>query len=172
MYRNTLLLMSLLMCGFAAGPATARVADQSFFTLWNMKLAGPQGSTLQRLPCRQARRLEVDLAQPQTTADNVESLRHYLGKRAVRRPQAPALVAALGGVGDSAYGTLYNFDDENGGDTLRTLPELPTVLAASPVVVAAAVAEPNALALLALGLVVGWRRTRRGRATALTPRFA
>ncbi|MBX9605617.1 MAG: hypothetical protein K2Y51_05305 [Gammaproteobacteria bacterium] len=238
MYRNTLLLMSLLMCGLAAGPATARVADQSFFALWNMKVAGPQGSTLQRLPCRQApnlcarkgktletrkrlgkvdpfanrlarktkrvrrtkattttrrmsfaapgsggslmmmlsasgpRRLEVDLAQPQTTADNVESLRHYLGKRAVRRPQAPALVAALGGVGDSAYGTLYNFDDENGGDTLRTLPELPTVLAASPVVVAAAVAEPNALALLALGLVVGWRRTRRGRATALTPRFA
>lgn len=234
MYRNTLLLMSLLMCGLAAGPATARVADQSFFTLWNMKLAGPQGSTLQRLPCRQApnlcarkgktletrkrlgkvdpfakrlarktkqvrrskatktrrmsfaapgnggslmmmlsasgpRRLEVDLAQPQTTADNVESLRHYLGKRAVRRPQAPALVAALGGVGDSAYGTLYNFDDENGGDTLRTLPELPTVLAASPVVVAAAVAEPNALALLALGLVVGWRRAARPRDHAHAP---
>ena len=238
MYRNTLLLTSLLMCGLAAGPATARVADQSFFALWNMKLAGHEVSTLQRLPCRQApslcarkgktletrkrlgkvdpfanrvarktkqvrwskattmtrrmsfaapgnggslmmmlsasgpRRLEVDLAQPRTTADNVESLHHYLGKRAVRRPQAPALVAALGGVGDSAYGTLYNFDDENGGDTLRTLPELPTVLAASPVVAAAAVAEPNALALLALGLVVGWRRARQDRATALTPRFA
>lgn len=237
MYRNTLLLMSLLMCGLVAGPATARVADQPFFSLWSMKVTGPEGSALQRLPCRQApslcartgktletrkrlgkvdpfaqrlarktkharrskatttrrlsfaapgtsgslmmmlsasgpRRLEVDLAEPQTTGGNVESLRHYLGKRAVRRPQAPALVAALGGVGDSAYGTLYNFDDETGGDTLRTLPELPTVLAASPVVAAAAVAEPNALALLALGLVVGWRRARQGRAPMLAPRFA
>ncbi|MGE0859856.1 MAG: hypothetical protein AB7I01_12265 [Gammaproteobacteria bacterium] len=236
MYRYALLLMSFLMCGLAAGPATARVVDQSFFALWNMKLAGPEGKALQRLPCRQApslcarkgktletrkrlgkvdpfakrlasktkharrskattrrmtlaapgnrgvllmmvsdsgpRRLEVNLAQPQATGNNVESLRHYLGKRATRRPVTPALTAALGGVGDSAYATLYNFDDETGGDTLRKLPELPTVLAASPVVAAAAVAEPNALALLGLGLILGWRRARQGRAPVLTPRFA
>lgn len=238
MYRNALLLVSLLLCGLAAGPATARVVDQSFFALWNMRVADPEGKAIQRLPCRQApslcarkgktletrkrlgkvdpfakrlarktqparrskatattrrmsfaapgnggslmmmlsasgpRRLEVDLAEPRTTGGNVESLRHYLGKRATRRPASPVLTAALGGVGDSAYGTLYNFDDETGGDTLRKLPELPTVLAASPVVAAAAVAEPNALALLALGLVVGWRRARQGRALTLAPRFA
>lgn len=237
MYRNTLLLIGLLVCGLATGPAMARVVDQPFFTLWTMRTAGTDGSALERLPCRlnpnlcarkgktletrkrlgkvdpfakrlarktrQARRtqattmrraspaapdnggslmmvlsasgprrLEVDLGRPRTTGNDIEALRHYLGKRAMRRPAAPALTAALGGVGDSAYGTLYNFDDETGGDTLRGLPELPSVLSTSPVVAAAAVAEPNALALLALGLLVGWRRSRQDRAPVLAPSIA
>ncbi len=236
MYRNTLLLMSLLMCGMAAGPTTAQVVDKSFFGLWNMKIAGASGSALDRLPCRQApslcarkgktletrkrlgkvdpfakrlasknsharrskattrrvtlsapgnrgvlmmmvsdsgpRRFEVDLAQPQAIGNDIEPLRRYLAKRAPRSPAAPTVTTALGGVGDSAYGTLYNFDDETGAATLRGLPELPSVLAASPVVAAAAVAEPNALALLALGLIACWRRARQGRARVLAPRFA
>lgn len=238
MHRNTLLLIGVLMCGLATGPALARVVDQPFFTLWAMRTGGAEGSALERLPCRQSpdlcarkgktletrkrlgkvdpfaerlarktrqarrtqattktrraspaaprhggslmmvlsasgpRRLEVDLGRPGTTGNDIAALRHYLGKRVTRRPVAPALTAALGGVGDSAYGTLYNFDDEPGGDTLRGLPELPSVLAASPVVAAAAVAEPNALALLALGLLVGWRRARPGRAPVLAPGIA
>ena len=98
--------------------------------------------------------LGVNVEAPAANPPRVDALAGYVDELQ-QAPPPRTLADASGGVGDSAYGALYDFDDEGGNETQRGFVEIPTVLAA-PAGAIAAVPEPGTLLLLAAGLL-GWR---------------
>lgn len=101
--------------------------------------------------------LGINLDEPeQTLPKQVETLSDFVKEVEMVAPPADNLLAdAAGGTGDSAYGALYDFDDEAGADTAqRGFQEIPSLLGAQSLLAsAAAVPEPGSLILIGTGLL-------------------
>lgn len=113
--------------------------------------------------------LGVDVDNPGATPPRVDALAGYVDQ--LHRPVPRSAADATGGVGDSAYGALYDFDDEGGGETQRGFVEIPSLLSV-PAAAVAAIPEPGTLLLCGAGLL-GWYARRRGpRLASAAPRIA
>jgi hypothetical protein len=87
----------------------------------------------------------------------------------VPMPDAPLLDTAAGGLGDSAYVALYDFDDELGGAGESAVQEISSLVSARSLLAAnVAVPEPGTLALVGAGLLALCLRWRRGQSDAVS----
>ena len=101
--------------------------------------------------------LGINLDEPeQTLPKQVEALSQFVAEVELPTPPDNTLLAdAAGGTGDSAYGALYDFEDEAGaGTTQRGFQEIPSLLGAQSLLASAAtVPEPGSLILIGTGLL-------------------
>lgn len=101
--------------------------------------------------------LAINLDEPeQTLPKQVETLSAFVKEVEVATPpDNNRLADAAGGTGDSAYGALYDFEDEAGADTTqRGFHEIPSLLGAQSLLAsAAAVPEPGSLLLIITGML-------------------
>ena len=101
--------------------------------------------------------LDINLDEPeQTRPKQVGTLSDFVKEVEVATPADSNLLAdAAGGTGDSAYGALYDFEDEAGaGTTQRGFQEIPSLLGAQSLLASAAtVPEPGSLILIGTGLL-------------------
>ena len=101
--------------------------------------------------------LDINLDEPeQTLPTQVEMLSDFVKEvEMATLPTNNLLADATGGTGDSAYGALYDFDDEAGADTTqRGFQEIPSLLGAQSLLAsAAAVPEPGSLLLIVTGML-------------------
>lgn len=74
----------------------------------------------------------------------------------------PLLSSAAAGIGNNAFGALYDFEDQGvPGESQRDFPEIASLGVQGTQLVAAAVPEPGALALVGAGLLILRLQTRR-----------
>ncbi len=108
--------------------------------------------------------LGIDLDEPgETLPSEVETLAGFVGEAEQETPTDDKLLASTAaGVGDSAFVSLYAFEDDSGtGETQRGLQEITSLVGAQSVLASAAsVTEPGSLLLIATGLLVALRVRR------------
>lgn len=101
--------------------------------------------------------LDINVDEPeQIVPTQVEMLSDFVKEVEMATiPGNNLLADATGGTGDTAYGVLYDFEDEAGADaTQRGFQEIPSLLGAQSLLAsAAAVPEPGALLLIITGML-------------------
>ena len=105
------------------------------------------------------RRLAISLDQSdEEQAATVETLADYVSTAAASPPSNSTLLNdATGGLGNNAYVSLYDFDDDtsvSSGETAGGFQEITSLLDASSTRAAAGVPEPGTCLLLGTGLLV------------------